>query len=329
MHSFLTKKILALLLALLLLPVGCKRTTREKLSKTGFLMDTVITVTLYEYTEEEALQEAFDEMSRLNGLLDVYTEGSDLYRLTEAAGKEPVLVSAETMELLLAAKEAYDLSDGYFDVTVGPLILLWDVANGGHYPTDGELREAMSLTGLTDLILDTEASTAYLRREGMRVDLGALAKGYIADKVKALLIDRGVTSAILDLGHNILLIGEKPGGEAFSVGVQSPNGEGYAAVVNKRDCSIVTSGTYERYFTYGGKTYHHILDPFTGFPADTDTCSVTVISKESLWGDVLSTTCLLLGSQKGLALIESLPDTEALFILTDGSQLSTSAFFDQ
>ena len=316
--------LLALLLLLSLLP-GCGGQA-EQVTRTDYLLDTVVTLTLYGATEAD-LNAAFQEIRRLSDLLDAYSPFSDLGWVQAAAGIKPVAVSPETMELLLFAKQMHERTGGYLDVTVGPLIDLWNIRNGGHYPTGGELSAALELLGMDDLLLDETAGTAYLVRPGMRLDLGALAKGYIADKVKALLLERGVKSGVIDLGRNILLIGEKPGGAAFSIGVQSPMNSGdLLRVLSLRDKSLVTSGTYERYFEQDGKRYHHVLDPFTGFPADTDLSAVTVLSDSSLWGDALSTACLLLGVDDGLKLIDSIPDAEALFVRTDGTVVTSSGF---
>lgn len=316
-----------LLAALLLLSllVGCQGQTQQVI-RTDYLLDTVVTLTLYGATEAD-LNAAFQEIRRLSDLLDAYAPFSDLGWVQAAAGIKPVAVSPETMELLLFAKQMHERTGGYLDVTVGPLIDLWNIRNGGHYPTEGELSAALGRLGMDDLVLDETAGTAYLVRPGMRLDLGALAKGYIADKVKALLLERGVKSGVIDLGRNILLIGEKPGGAAFSIGVQSPMNSGdLLRVLSLRDKSLVTSGTYERYFEQDGKRYHHVLDPFTGFPADTDLSAVTVLSDSSLWGDALSTACLLLGVDDGLKLIDSIPDAEVLFVRTDGTVITTAGF---
>lgn len=322
-------KRIAILLALLLLTSlgGCQAQPRQ-VARTDYLLDTVVTLTLYG-ADEADLDAAFAEIRRLHGLLDAYAPDSDLGRLQHSAGQSPVAVAPETMELLLFAKEMYARTGGYLDVTVGPLIDLWDVRHGGHYPTEAELAAALDLLGMDDLVLDEANGTAYLARPGMRLDLGALAKGYIADRVKGLLLDRGVQSGVIDLGRNILLIGEKPGKAPFSIGVQSPASSGdLLRILALRDKSLVTSGTYERYFDYQGRRYHHVLDPFTGFPADRDLLAVTVLSASSLWGDALSTACLLLGVDDGLALIDSLPDAEALFVLADGSIVTSVGFPD-
>ena len=320
------RKTIALLLALLLFAcVGCEAQPKP-LQRTDYLLDTVVTLTLYDAREAD-LDAAFKEIRRLNDLLDAYAPFSDLGWLQAAAGLKPVTVASETMELLVFAKDMYERTGGYLDVTVGPLIDLWDIGNGGHYPTEAELTAARGLLGMDDLILDEANGTAYLARPGMRVDLGALAKGYIADKVKALLLDRGVKSGVIDLGRNILLSGEKPGGAAFSIGVQSPMNSGdLLRVLALKDKSLVTSGTYERYFEHEGKRYHHVLDPFTGFPADQDLLAVTILSDSSLWGDALSTACLLLGVEQGMALVDSIPDAEALFVRTDGTVVTSAGF---
>lgn len=321
------RKTIALLMALLLLFAagGCEPRTTQ-VSRTDYFLDTVVTLTLYDATEAD-LDAAFKEIRRLGDLLDAYDPFSDLGWVQASAGLEPVAVAPETMELLRFAKEMYEKTGGYLDVTVGPLIDLWGIRNGGYYPSAGELSAALGLLGMDDLILDEAAGTAYLTRPGMRLDLGALAKGYIADKVKALLLERGVTSGVIDLGRNILLIGEKPGGAAFSIGVQSPMNSGdLLRVLALKDKSLVTSGTYERYFEHEGQRYHHVLDPFTGFPADRDLSAVTILSDSSLWGDALSTACLLLGVEQGMALVDSIPDAEALFVRTDGTVVTSAGF---
>ena len=320
------RKIIALLLALLLFAFAGCQPQPKPLARTDYLLDTVVTLTLYGAREED-LDAAFAEIRRLSDLLDAYSPISDLGRLQAAAGQAPVTLSPETMELLAFAKTMYEKTGGYLDVTVGPLIDLWDIRNGGHYPTAEELAAARDLLGMDDLILDEANGTAYLARPGMRVDLGALAKGYIADKVKALLLNCGVKSGVIDLGRNILLIGEKAGGAAFSIGVQSPSSSReLLRVLALKDRSLVTSGTYERFFEHDGRRYHHVLDPFTGFPADTNLSAVTILSGSSLWGDALSTACLLLGVEQGMALVDSIPDIEALFVRTDGTVVTSPGF---
>lgn len=326
------KRIVAAIGAVLLLlsVVGCsvaQSGEEKRVSKTNLMLDTVVQITLYDWDDPGTIDLAFDEIRRLENLLSVEKEGSDLDRLSQAAGKTWVEISPETEEVLRLSKEYSKLSQGYFDVTTGPLVALWNIHNGeGHYPTSEELEGVLPLIGSDDLLV--EEGRAYLAREGMVANLGAIAKGYIADKVKELLLVQGVEHAVLNLGRNILLIGDKEDGVDFTVGVQDPNkAEGELAdVVTVSDKSVVTSGIDERKFVHEGKTYHHVLDPFTGFPADTGLASVTIISEDSVQGDALSTSCLLLGKEKGMALVEQLEGVEALFLTTDGTQIHSSGY---
>lgn len=324
------KKLLPVLLtALLLLSLtGCGRGEAVKsVSKTNLQLDTVVTITLYDWTDPATLDLAFEEIDRLEALLSVEKEGSDLDRLAKAAGKEWVNISPETEEVLRIAREYSTRSEGHFDVTAGPLIDLWNIHDGeGHYPTGEELSAVLPL--IDSDALQIEEGRAYLAKEGMKANLGAIAKGYIADCVKELLVEQGVRHAVLDLGRNILLIGGKTDSTDFRIGVQDPNAEQNVTVatLSVREKSLVTSGIDERYFTYEGQRYHHILDPFTGFPADNGLASVTILSDRSVDGDALSTTCLLLGEEKGMALIEGIEGIEALFIMTDGERFSSSGF---
>jgi len=317
-----------LLLALLLTACGTQPPAEPAptVTRTNFQMDTVVTITLYDWTDESAIDAAFREITRLENLLSVEKEGSDLDRLARAAGQDWVDIAPETQEVLELAKEYYTVSDGLLDVTAGPLIDLWDINNGGHFPSQEELDAVLPLIDSDDLLV--EEGRAYLARPGMKANLGAIAKGYIADRVKDLLVDLGVEHAVLDLGRNILLIGGKTDSTPFRIGVQDPNGEQGAllAVLEASDKSLVTSGVYERYFEHEGVRYHHILDPKTGYPADNGLAAVSILSDDSANGDALSTTCLLLGQERGLALIESLPGVEALFVDADGTMTPSSGF---
>ncbi len=318
-------------LLLALSVAGCEgvRAEPESVSKTNLMLDTIIQITLYDWQDEGTIDLAFDEIRRLEGLLSVEQEGSELFQLAQAAGTAWVEISPETEEVLRLSKEYAALSQGYFDVTIGPLVDLWNIHDGqGHYPSQEELAQVLPLIGSDDLLV--EEGRAYLARPGMEANLGAIAKGYIADRVKDFLVGQGVEHAVLNLGRNILLIGDKGNDTPFTVGIQDPGGkEGeLAGVVAAADKSVVTSGIDERNFVYEGKTYHHVLDPFTGFPADNGLASVTILSDNSAQGDALSTACLLMGQEKGMALVEQLEGVEALFIATDGTQTPSSGYED-
>ena len=320
------------ILLFLLLTASCGAPNQEQgVTRTSYMLDTIINITLYggeKKADEELLTQTMEEINRLENLLSVEREGSDLDRLTKAAGREWVEISPECEEVLTQAKEYWSLSGGHFDVTTGPLIDLWHIRNGeGHYPTAEELAQTLPLISSKWLLV--EEGRAYLSHEGMKANLGAIAKGYIADRVKAFLVDRGVEHALIDLGRNILLIGGKPDGSEFHIGVQDPFNPEVSSpryVIEITGKSMVTSGVYERYFEYEGVRYHHVLDPVTGFPADRGVVSATIVSDNSAQGDALSTSCLLLGPEAGLALIESIPGVEALLIGEDGQEWFSSGF---
>jgi thiamine biosynthesis lipoprotein len=314
------------LIPLFLFPGACQRQETPPLSRTTFMLDTVITLTVYDWRDETTLDRAFAEIHRLELLLSAQEADSDLARLQEAAGRAWVEIAPETSEILTLSREVWERSEGRFDVTCGPLLDLWHIRDGaGHVPSEAEFAQCLPLVGM-DKLLWAE-NRAFLTDGGMRLDFGGIAKGYIADRVKELLIQEGVTSAVIDLGRNILLIGGKPGGADFQIGVQSPGEEGGVyGVLRVREKSIVTAGVYERYFIQDGRRYHHILDPFTGYPADTGLLSVTIVSDNSARGDALSTACLLLGAEKGQKLVEQTPDVEALFLFADGTAWQSAAF---
>ena len=305
-----------LLAALLLLCTGCSaENDLPKLSEVGFYLDTVITMTAY--TEDaQLLKAAMEECGRYERLLSRTVEGSDVWRINHAGG-EPVTVSDDTAAILRCAAAISEKSAGAFDITIAPASTLWDFTSGkAALPDRDELAAAAALVDYSKLRL--EGNTVTLPA-GMMIDLGAIAKGYIADRVKEYLASRGVKHAILSFGGNIVAIGTKPDGTDWKVGIQDidkATGE-YMLVVRNRGGSTVTSGIYERGFDLDGVRYHHLLNPRTGWPEQNELASVTILSESSMEGDALATAAFVLGPAKGMELIESLPGIEAVFIARD------------
>lgn len=296
------------------------------ISKSSFKLNTVVSITLYDSQDESIIDEAFQLCDYYENLLSRTKKESEIYQLNEKAHNS-YTVSDETKELLTKGFHYSQLSDGAFDLTLEPLTSLWNFGSSEErLPSQDEIKEALTHVGYQYLTLDGNKIT--FEKDGMGIDLGAIAKGYIADKIKEFLISKDVNSAIINLGGNILCVGEKPDGSAFKVGIQKPfkDRNETIAVVEIRDLSVVSSGIYERFFTVDGKNYHHILNPATGYPYENDLTSVTIISKESVDGDALSTTCFALGLEKGMKLIESLPDTYAVFITSDYELHYTKGF---
>ena len=285
-------------------------------------MDTIITLTAY--TDDEAvLNDALKECGRYDRLLSRTQEDSDVWRINHAEGK-PVTVSDDTITILKTALQVSEMSDGAFDVTIAPVSTMWDFTSGAAVLPDADaLAEAAAKVDYTRVSIEGDSVTL---PEGMMIDLGGIAKGYIADSVKKYLVGRGVESAVLSFGGNVVCIGLKPGGKPWKVGIQDidkPTGE-YMLVSKNYGGSTVTSGIYERGFDVDGTWYHHILDPGTGWPVQNELASVTIFSDSSMLGDALATAAFALGTEGGTALIEGIEGVEAVFIGRDRSVPATS-----
>jgi thiamine biosynthesis lipoprotein len=257
--------------------------------------------------------------------------GGDLDRINANAGKGPVAVKEELLELLEAARRYAELSGGAFDPTVGPLVSLWGIGGENpRVPPEEELRGALALVDWRDLVIDREAGTAFLRRPGQSLDLGAIAKGYAADQAAAVLRGRRLRRALIDLGGNILALGERSWGKGWRIGIQDPLEERgiYLGVLQVKNKSVVTSGVYERYFEEGGRRYHHILSTGDGYPVENGLLAVTIAAERSVDADALSTACFALGLKRGLALVESQPGAEGIFVTKDRNLILSSGLGD-
>lgn len=324
-----------ILLPALLLFTGCGRSPSrhpDPISDTGFYLDTVVTITLYGVADDSLIQDCFSLMADYEALLSRTRPGSDVWKINHSQG-EPVQVSPDTADLIRRSLYYSGLSDGAFDVTIAPVTDLWDFTGEGQpsLPDPAQLSEALAHVDYRNILLEDTSVT--LSDPQSAIDLGGIAKGYIADRLKEFLLtngrESGLIGGIIDLGGNILTVGSKPDGSSWRIGVRRPFAQTaaeLAATVTCSDLSLVTSGTYERYFELDGTLYHHILDPQTGYPADTDLSSVSILASSSMDCDALSTSCFLLGLDQGMALIETLADTEALFITENGELYRSSGF---
>lgn len=304
---------------------GCQKKASvpkvEPISKTNFLLGTVIEISIYDKKDEAIIDKAFERISEIERKMTINNaETSEIIALNDASGKNEVKLSPDTFYVVEKGKQYSELSNGKFDITIGSIVKLWNI--GTKYaavPEKSKLEEAVKLVDYKKLRLNKENLTANLESKGMKVDLGAIAKGYAADEAARILKENGVNHAIINLGGNVMTIGGNPNGNPWKIGIQDPfNPRGdFLGVVPVKDKTIVTSGTYERYFEENGKIYHHILDPVTGYPVENNLYSVSIITDKSIDGDGLSTTSLLLGLEEGMKLIESLENVEAIFITSD------------
>jgi thiamine biosynthesis lipoprotein len=291
----------------------------ELLTFSTFLFDTYIEI---KAACEQSVLDALNE--RLIFFEDTFSrtrEGSDIYRLNNAGGA-PTEVSKETAALIKQSLVFSELSGGLFDISIGAVSSLWDFKEG-IVPDAAALAEAITHVDYRNIRVS--GSTVTLADPAARLDLGGIAKGYAADEAARMLGEAGCESALINLGGNVYALGLKPSGEPWSVGIQDPQQPRgtLKAVTAARDLSVVTSGPYERSFEVDGVLYHHILDPRTGYPVQTDLASATILSALSVEGDALTTCCFLLGRDAAFELTQGRPDTEALLVDLAGEVLMT------
>ncbi len=306
-----------LLLTTALLLSGCAGKTNNPISKTALYFDTVVTITLYDSDNLALLNRCFEECEAFEQTVSRTIETSEIYQINHADGK-PLEVSDVTLELIQKGVAYGDLTNGKFDITIAPLSELWDFkSNTGQIPSEEDIQEALSHVNYRNILI--EGNTVTLTDPQAAIDLGGIAKGYMADRIKEYLENEGVKSALINLGGNVLTIGKKPDGSPFHIGIQKPfDKQGNAITsVDAVNSSVVSSGVYERYFEVDGVFYHHILDTQTGYPCDNHLLGVTILSESSVDGDALSTSCFLLGLEDGQKLVDSLDGVEAIFITED------------
>ncbi|MBQ9414605.1 MAG: FAD:protein FMN transferase [Clostridia bacterium] len=315
------RKFIALTMAALLFLGCCGCGGNAPLTRTATMLDTVVNVSLYDKQDEALLDECMDVIAAREALWSRTVEGSDIARLNAAAG-QTVAVADETAALLQTAQMYTDLTGGAFDVTVAPLLDLWDEATKtGVEPTEDALAAACAAVNSGGMSIGESDVTL---ASGMAVDLGGIAKGAIADELASLLAERGCQSALIDLGGNVLAVGSRPDGSPFRVGISDPRDpDSVIAKVEVSSCSVVTSGSYSRRYFVGDREYSHILDPRTGQPVQNDLLSVTILSPQSIDGDALSTACFVMGLENAQALVESFSDVEAVFVKADGTVVAT------
>jgi len=331
-------KLLSILLIFLLFLSGCagqeKEAKEPKLltspyKKTEFLMGTVVTVKIYDEGKEEVLEKAFDRIKYLAAQITVNEneKKSEIDEVNRKAGVEPVKVSKDIYELIQAG-EAYSVdTKGSFDISIGPLTNLWRIGfPDARKPEQSEIDAVLPLIDYEQVELNKKEQTVFLKNPGMMLDLGAIAKGFITDEVVEVLKANNVTTAIVDLGGNIYVLGNNPSGRDWTVGIQNPllsRGETIGKI-SENNKSIVTSGIYERYLEVDGKTYHHLLNPDDGYPFNNDIAGVSIVSEKSIDGDGLSTSLFSKGIQGGLEFVENFKGVEAIFISTDNKVYITS-----
>ena len=287
-----------------------KRSKAGEYTKTEYVLDTTCSVTFYGNDAEAAAKAVFSEINRIDALMSMYKKSSDVAKINSAKAGETVTVSEDTYKVIKTALSISEMSGGAFDITVAPVTVLWDFgAEKPSVPMDSEIEEALSKVDYKAIEL-CDNNTVVKRNDGTMIDLGGAAKGYAGDCAVKAAEKYSLIGGIIDLGGNILCFGENPKSDngKWTVGIQvpfSPAGT-YEKVVEISHGAVVTSGTYQRYFDSGGKKYHHIIDPKTGYPANRAYDSVTVVLNNSLEADCLATAAYVMGTDAGKNLAEEL-----------------------
>ena len=335
---------LVAILGLLVVLTGCPKPANKAEPK-GMVnfsfFDTVSYVYCYSDDSQEVFEsrsnEVFGILEKYHRLFDIYYEHSgvvNLKTLNKNAGGEAMKVEPELIEFLLYAKELYETTNGEMNIMMGSVLRLWhdcrtqagDDPQNARIPTQEELDKAALHTDMSCLEIDEANGTVRISDPLASIDVGALGKGYATEKAAQYLIDKGAQSYVLNIGGNIRIIGHKPDGSGWGTGIKNPaDTSTYATTITLADTSCVTSGDYERYFTVGGKRYHHIIDKDTLMPS-TFFRSVTIITADSGLADALSTALFAMSYEDGLALVESIGEVEVLWITSDGTLLYTEGF---
>jgi thiamine biosynthesis lipoprotein len=294
-------------------------------------MGTVIEITLIADDEEAANKaslQAFQEIKRIETLMSPWLDSSDVARINRSAGKERVKVSPDTMEVIKKAQEISELSEGGFDITVGPLSELWRKAREKKIPPPVEdVKEKLGLVNFKNIEMDQEGKV-FLKKKGMAIDLGGIAKGYAVDRAFELLKSLGYRNLIINAGGD-LRVGGLKNNQPWSIGIQNPReSKKILARISVSDMAVATSGDYERFFNYEGKRYHHIFNPKDGFPTD-DCQSVTVLCKEGMIADALATAVFVLGREKGYSLCQKLDGIKCLIVDKEGKIIFSPGLKDR
>lgn len=297
-------------------------------SKDLFAMDTYMTLTAYGEHAQEAVDKAAERVEALDALLSTGNENSEIYQLNQNG---EATLSEEGGYLVERALELYKKTEGAFDIAIYPVMQAWGFPTQDyHVPDDDTLKEKLALADASKVNYDKDTRKIFFDQDGMEIDLGGIAKGYTSSQIMQIYQDCGVTSGLVNLGGNVQALGGKTDGSKWRVAIQSPDDtEEYLGILEIEDQAVITSGGYERYFEEDGVTYHHIIDPATGYPADSGLISVTIVSDDGTLADGLSTSLFIMGEEKAAQFWrENSDEFEAIMETSDGELYVTEGIAD-
>ena len=310
---------------------SCNTNQTRAFRETRVSLYTVVTITVYSDSEQKAkaaIDATYKELDRLGRILNFYSEDSEVSEINRFSGIRPVRVSGDTVDVIERALYVSRNTDGAFDITIGPIVKMWDFENKV-LPDEEAVKAKLHLVNYRNVVVDRLNSTVYLKKKGMQIDLGGIEKGYAADRAVEILKRNGIIAGIIAVGGEVKPFGTKPDGGAWRVGIKNPHQKGkddeIIAIVKLAGKAISTSGGYEKYFIKDGKTYHHILNPATGYPVY-ECQSVSVIADNA--PDGFPTGIFVLGPEKGMAALRRL-GLDGVIIPKDGEILSTDGIKDE
>ncbi len=297
-----------------------KAESNEEASKDIFAMDTYMTVTAYGAKAQEAVDEAEAEIQRLDELLSTGNEESEIAQLNQ---NKSATLSEDAGYLVERALELNKETDGAFDIAIYPVMEAWGFPTQNYQvPTADTLESLLKLADASQIIYDENSRKISFDREGMKIDLGGIAKGYTSSRIMDIYKENNISSGLVNLGGNVQALGTKPDGSKWRVAVQSPDDtEDYLGILSVEDKAVITSGGYERYFEQDGKTYHHIINPKTGYPAENGLTSVTVVSEDGTLADGLSTSLFIMGKEEAIEFWKAHSEEFDIIMLTDEGKL--------
>ncbi len=334
------KKILLLSLSSVLVLSGCAQSVHSQdgskntmqtsvnseiqpVSQEIFAMDTYMTVTAYGEKGAEAAEQAIVEIQRLDEMLSTGNSTSEIAVLNHS-GK--AILSEDAAYLIERSIDLSEKTNGVFDIAIYPVMEAWGFTTQNYrVPGSEELAELLKLTDISDLKYDSKSKEVSFENEGMKIDLGGIAKGYTSSRIVEIFKENGITSGMINLGGNVQVLGSKTDGSDWRVAIQSPENESdYLGILSIKDKAVITSGGYERYFEENGETYHHIIDPATGYPADSGLISVTIVSEDGTLADGLSTSLYIMGKNKAIEFWKGSGDAFDFILETEDKKLYVS-----
>jgi thiamine biosynthesis lipoprotein len=324
-----------LILSMSIILSGCNKNI-EPVKRQTYALGTIIDFTILGEADKHKVNKAIDRailrISEIENNMSANIEESEISHVNRHGGKIRIRVSDDTLYVIKRALEFGEISNGKFDITIRPLIKLWNIGTEKErIPPKEQIHNIIKNIDYKNVEINDETNEVYLKSKDMGIDLGGIAKGYIGDEVRKIFKEEDIDSAVVSLGGNITLVGKKIDNSQWKVGVQNPESPrgSHIGILQLDETNIVTSGNYERYFEKDGKRYHHILDPKSGYPAENGVISTTIITKDGACADALSTSTYILGLDEGMKLIESLPNVECIMVTEDKRVYSSSGIKDK